>query len=367
MSDNKTTKYTAIVDEMTPAVLNGSLVADIKAIIEQGKRQAYMSINSAMIKTYWNIGQRIVDEEQHGQRRAKYGAQIINILSAELTSEYGKGYGKRNLAYYRQFYLEFNDLTILHEFVQNLNWTHFRALLRVNDMEARAWYMREAAEQMWSTTTLERNINTQYYHRLLTSQQKQPVIQEMRQKNAVNKIDKLEFIKNPVVVEFLGLTSNPSYTESKLETAIIDHLQQFLIEMGKGFAFLGRQVHIRTELDDYFIDLVFYNYILKCFVLIDLKTGKITHQDVGQMDMYIRMYDELKRSKEDNPTIGIVLCSETDGDIARFSILHDNNQLFAAKYMPYMPSKEELRKEIERQKEIFNLQQEESSIKEIKE
>ena len=358
MSDDKNIVIAFGDRQMMPAVTGGSLVADVKSIIEQGKCQAYMSVNAAMIETYWHIGRRIVEEEQQGQKRAKYGAQIINFLSTELTAEYGRGYGKRNLAYYRQFYLEFNDLTILHEFVQNLNWTHFRALLRVNDFQARTWYMRQAAEQMWSTTTLERNINTQYYHRLLMSQQKQPVIQEMQQKTANYQTDKLEFIKNPVVVEFLGLAGNPSYTESKLETAIIDHLQQFLIEMGKGFAFLGRQVHIRTELDDYFIDLVFYNYILKCFVLIDLKTGKITHQDVGQMDMYIRMYDELKRGKDDNPTIGIVLCSETDGDVARFSILHDNNQLFAAKYMPYMPTKDELRKEIERQKEIYRLQQE---------
>lgn len=296
--------------------------------------------------------------KQHGQKRAEYGTHLIKVLSEELNATYGKGYGTRNLAYYRQFYLEFSDLQILHELVQNLSWTHFRALLRVNDLTARAWYLQEAADQMWSTTTLERNINTQYYHRLLKSQVKEPVIQEMQQKTKAYQSDKLEFIKNPVVVEFLGLENNPSFTESKLESAIIDHLRQFLMEMGKGFALVGRQVHIRTELSDFFIDLVFYNYILKCFVLIDLKSGKITHQDVGQMDMYIRMYDELKRGKDDNPTLGILLCSETDRDMARYSILHDNQQLFATKYMPYLPTKDELRREIEQQKLIFSLQQE---------
>jgi len=229
--------------------------------------------------------------------------------------------------------------------------------LQVEDTDARNWYMREAAEQTWSVRTLQRNISSQYYFRLLQSHNKDLVKTEMEQKTSAFQQDKLEFIKNPIVAEFLGLTPNSDFTESELEKNIITNLQKFMIELGKGFAFVARQQHIRTEKHDYFIDLVFYNYILKCFVLIDLKTIKITHQDVGQMDMYIRMYDELKRTDGDNPTLGIVLCADTDEDIARYSILHGNEQLFASKYKTYMPTEEELRAEIERQKEIFMLQQ----------
>ena len=219
--------------------------------------------------------------------------------------------------------------------------------------------MEEAANENWSSRTLDRNISSQYYHRLLASQNKAPVIAEMKEITAPMQADKLEFIKNPVVAEFLGLASNPDFTETKLEQCIITHLQNFLMELGKGYAFVARQQHIHTEKEDYYIDLVFYNYILKCFVLIDLKTARITHQDVGQMDMYVRMYDERKRSEGDNPTIGILLCSETSEDIARYSVLHDSKQLFASKYLTYLPTKEELRREIEAQKEIFRLQQKE--------
>lgn len=238
-----------------------------------------------------------------------------------------------------------------------LTWTHYRILLQVHDETARKWYEKEAYEQTWSVRTLQRNIDTQYYYRLLKSQDKKAVEHEMREKTSAYQNDKLEFIKNPVMVEFLGLTPDSSFTETKLETSIITNLQKFLMEMGKGYAFVARQQHIHTEKQDYYIDLVFYNYILKCFVLIDLKTERITHQDVGQMDMYIRMYDELKKSSDDNPTLGIVLCSETDEDIAKYSILHGNEQLFAGKYKLYLPTEEELREEIETQKAIFYLQQ----------
>ena len=258
----------------------------------------------------------------------------------------------------------FPDSEILHTRVQNLTWSHIRELIRVNDPQARDWYTKEASDQGWSVRTLSRNISTQYYERLLLSQNKGPVENEMKQLAAQYQADKLEFIKNPVVAEFLGLESNIDFTETELEQSIISHLQKFLMEMGKGYAFVARQQHIRTELDDYYIDLVFYNYILKCFVLIDLKTDKITHQDVGQMDMYVRMYDELKRNEGDNPTLGIILCSETDEDIARYSVLHGNEQLFASKYKLYLPSEEELRTEIERQKRFFRLQQEENAEEE---
>ena len=228
--------------------------------------------------------------------------------------------------------------------------------MQVPNADARAWYLKEAAEQMWSYRTLDRNIGSQYYERLLLSQHKDAVVSEMKALTKPTAQDRMEFIKNPTVAEFIGLSPNSDLTETELEGAIIGNLQKFLLELGKGFSFVARQKLIRTEKKDYFIDLVFYNYILKSFVLIDLKTSTITHQDVGQMDMYVRMYDERVRGEDDNPTIGIVLCSETDEDIARYSVLHDNDRLFASKYMLYMPTEEELRQEIERQKDFFRLQ-----------
>ena len=282
-------------------------------------------------------------------------------LAKILTLEFGKGFDDRRLRDYRQFYLYFPDGEIWHARVPNLTWTHFRSLLRVPDTEARAWYLKEASSEAWSVRTLDRNIGSQYYHRLLASQNKDAVKTEMKTLTSPMQTDKLEFIKNPVVAEFLGLTNNSDFTENQLEQSILTHLQKFLMELGKGYAFVARQQHIATDAGDYFIDLVFYNYILKCFVLIDLKTTQISHQDVGQMDMYVRMYDDLKRSEGDNPTIGILLCSETSQDIARYSVLHGNEQLFAAKYLTYLPTEEQLRTEIEAQKEIFRLQQEQEN------
>lgn len=228
--------------------------------------------------------------------------------------------------------------------------------MQVDDPKAQNWYLEEAASENWSVKTLQRNVATQYYYRLLASDNKPSIKNEMQEKTAVFKNDTLEFIKNPVIAEFLGLTPNTDFSETKLEKSIITNLQKFLMELGKGYAFVARQQHIQTEKKDYFIDLVFYNYILKCFVLIDLKIGTVTQQDVGQMDMYVRMYDELKKSEDDNPTIGIILCSDTDEDIARYSILKGNEQLFATKYKTYLPSQEELRNEIQKQKELFYLQ-----------
>ena len=245
-----------------------------------------------------------------------------------------------------------------------MSWSHYKRLLTVPNPVARAWYLKEAQEQMWSYRTLNRNIGSQYYERLLLSHDKEKVETEMKTLTLPYQQDKMEFIKNPTVAEFIGLSPNTDFTESKLESAIISNLQRFLLELGKGFSYVTRQKLVRTEKKDYYIDLVFYNYLLKCFVLIDLKTNPITHQDVGQMDMYVRMYDELMRSEGDNPTIGIVLCSETDEDIARYSVLHDNNQLFASKYMLYMPTEEELRREIELQKTFYRLQHSEKDIEE---
>ena len=340
------------------------LLQDLREIILKGRAAAYMSAETVVIATYWNIGRRIVEEEQQGNKRAEYGKQILLSLAHELSKEFGNNFDDRNLRYFRKFFILFPDKEIWNARVPNLRWTHFRELLRVEDETARMWYMDEASREVWSSRTLARNISSQYYRRLLSSQVKKPVKEEMKRLTEPYQEDKLEFIKNPVVAEFLGLSNNPAFTENTLETAILNHIQEFIMELGKGFAFVARQQHIATDAGDFFIDLVFYNYILKCFVLVDLKTSQITHQDVGQMDMYVRMYDELRRSDGDNPTLGILLCAETSKDIMRFSILHDSGQLFAAKYLTCLPSQEELRREIEQQKELFQLQHHENGEQE---
>lgn len=332
------------------------VITDIKGIISSGREVAYNAVNKAIVLTYWHVGKRIVEQEQAGKERAKYGQALIEALADELTKEYGKSFSKRNLQYFRKFYLAFPDEQIVNTCVHNLNWSHFRALLRVTDENARLWYMNEAANENWSVRTLDRNISTQYYYRLMQSPKKDEVINEMLQKTAESQKNKFELLKSPIVAEFLGFKNEDSYIESDLESAILTHIRDFLMEMGKGFAFVARQQHIITETEDYFIDLVFYNIELKCYVLIDLKMGKITHQDVGQIDMYVRMYDELKCKEGDNPTLGILLCAETDEDIARYSVLHDNDRLFMSKYLTYLPTKEQLKAEIDRQKEIFYMQ-----------
>ena len=338
-------------------------IQEIKRIVTNARQKAYAAINSAMVEAYWQMGKRIVEQEQQGRGRADYGSQLLKSLSKELTAEFGKGFSVNSLYYFRQFYLAFPEK--LPTAWGILTWSHYKRLLSVSNSDARAWYLKEAAEQMWSYRTLDRNIGSQYYERLLLSQHKDTVEGEMKALTAPFDKDRMEFIKNPTVAEFIGLSPNSDFTETELEGAIIGNLQKFLLELGKGFSFVARQKLVRTEKKDYFIDLVFYNYILKSFVLIDLKTTTITHQDVGQMDMYVRMYDERGRSEGDNPTIGIVLCSETDEDIARYSVLHDNDRLFASKYMLYMPTEEELREEIERQKEFFRLQHDNSPMKEV--
>ena len=291
-----------------------------------------------------------------GSERAEYGKGLISALTEDLTKEFGKNYSIRNLHYYIKFYQCFPDEQIVNACVHNLNWTHIRSLLRVSDENARYWYMKEAVDESWSSRTLDRNISTQYYHRLLQSPKKDAVIEEMKQKTAEYQKNQFELIKSPVIAEFLGFKNEDTYLEGDLESAILSHIRDFLMELGRGFAFVARQQHIVTETSDYYLDLVFYNIELKCYVLIDLKMGRITHQDVGQIDMYVRMYDDLKRGQGDNPTIGILLCSETDEDIARYSVLHDNDRLFMSKYLTYLPTKEQLKTEIERQKAIFSMQ-----------
>ena len=337
----------------------GNIYKDAQNIIEQARKYAYQAIDIAMVQRNWLLGKRIADEELQGGNRAEYGKEIIKGLADYLTNMYGKGFTKSNLYQFVQFYKFFPD--IFHAAsgkLRILSWTHYRNLLRVSDKNARDWYLKEATNEVWSSRTLDRNISSQYYYRLLQSQNKQVVEAEMKQITEPYQQDKLEFIKNPVVAEFLGLSPNSDFSETKLESSIITHIQKFVMELGKGYAFVSRQQHIKTDMGDYFIDLVFYNYILKCFLLIDLKTSRITHQDVGQMDMYVRMYDSLKRTEGDNPTIGLILCSETSEDMARYSVLRDNERLFQAKYLTYLPSIEQLKEEIELQKEIFRLHNE---------
>lgn len=330
------------------------IIADLKKIIDNGRILSYETVAKIMVATYWNIGKRIVVFEQNGKNRADYGTGLIDKLSKELTYIYGKGFSSRNLREYRKFYELFPDPEIWHSRVPNLTWTHFRMLFRVETPLIREWYMNEASHENWSVRTLDRNIQTQYFERRLTAQKNGTnlPIPEM-----VNE-SKLDFIKNPLVTEFLGLKRDTKFNESDLEESIINHLQQFILELGRGFAFVARQKHILTDCQDYFIDLVFFNFNLNCFVLIDLKIDKITYQDVGQMDMYVRMFDEKYLPEGHNPTIGIILCSETDMDIAKYSILHDSKQIYASKYMLEIPKYEELQKEIEKQKQFFFAQQE---------
>lgn len=352
-------KGNVMANEILKYVKTNNMFDDACEIIDVAQKVAYRAVSLSLVQRNWLLGKRIAEDESPGENRSEsYGKETMKKLSVQLTEKYGKGYEQSSLYKYVKFYKMYSDILDLSSPKSSnlLSWTHYRELIRIDDPVARAWYETEAYKETWSVKTLKRNIESQYYYRLLKSQVKEPVIEEMHQLTAQFQNDQLEFVKNPMVVEFLGFKADASFTETELESSILSNLQKFLMELGKGYAFVARQQHIHTDKEDYYIDLVFYNYILKCFVLIDLKTSKITHQDVGQMDMYIRMYDELKKSETDNPTLGIVLCSDTDEDIARYSILHGNEQLFASKYKLYLPSEEQLRAEIEAQKEIFNMQ-----------
>ena len=362
---------------------DAQFISDIKAIVYTAKQKAYQAADLYQVVSNWLVGRRIVEQEQHGQERAEYGKRIIELASEALTAEFGKGYSVVNIKSFRKFYLTFSNLligqtpsaqlgdglTIKGQTVSaelelakmlpsNLSWSHYERLMRIKNEDERDWYMRESAQENWSVRTLNRNIGSQYYHRLLQTPESKrgEVIDEMQRLTADYQKDRHKFLRNPVVAEFLGFSQDAAYSETNLESAIIDHLQKFILELGKGFAFVARQQRIKTDMGEYYIDLVFYNYILKCFLLIDLKSSQISYEDIGQMDMYIRMYDELKCTESDNPTIGLLLCSETSKDLARYSILKDSKQLYAAKYLTYLPTKEELTAEIEGQKEIFALQ-----------
>lgn len=327
-------------------------IIEIKNILEQARRKAYAAVNNAMVEAYWLVGFRIVAEEQKGLSRAEYGEAILKNLSIALTSEFGKGFSYANLRNFRQFYLTYPDNKICYTVCSKLTWSHNRLIMRVADSNARMYYLKECHEQNWSVRTLERHINTFYYQRVL--KHKNIVDDNLEQNNIKQSID--DFIKDPYVFEFLNLPQAHTETETKIETALVKNLQHFLLELGKGFSYVGRQFRISTESSHFYIDLVFYNYLLKCFVLFDLKTTKLTHQDTGQMDMYIRLFDDLKKQENDNPTLGIILCAEKDETVVKYSILKEHKQLFATKYMPYLPTEEELVAEIEREKLIIKQQ-----------
>lgn len=337
-----------------------ALYSHASQVIVEARNNAYRQINENLVRRNWTLGKLIAEEELQGEDRAKYGMNIIKALSKRLTATFGEGFTKTNLYSYLKFFELYPEIfhAVSGKSHLLLSWTHYRILTQELNEAARKWYEDEARNQGWNTRTLQRNISSQYYFRMLASQKKELVKEEMLQLTAsLQTDDPTEFIKNPVVGEFLGFTPDSCFWESELEQAIIDNMEKFLLELGKGFAFMARQKHIHTAKSDYYIDLVFYNVYLKSYVLIDCKATPVTHQDVGQMDMYVRMYDDLVRGQGDNPTIGILLCADTDEDIARYSVLHDNDRLFASKYMTYMPTKKQLRAEIERQKEIFYLQQ----------
>ena len=323
------------------------LLIALRELVQQGRQRALRAVDMVQVQTCWEIGRHIVEFEQGGESRAAYGKRLLPQLAEALAREFGKGFDERNLRNMRAFFQAFPNWNALRS---ELSWTHYRLLLRVVDARARDWYMMETAKQNWSSRALERQIGTLYYERLLSSTDRDSVTAEAQQNLATLPVTPREFVRDPVLLEFLGLPDTGRLLEASLEQALMDKLQGFLLELGKGFAFVARQQRISTETQDFYIDLVFYNYLLKCFVLIDLKTGQLTHQDIGQMDMYVRMYDDLRRNEGDNPTVGILLCGGKDQSVARYSVLHGSEQLFASKYRLILPGEEELRHKIERER-----------------
>ncbi len=315
-----------------------SFFRSIRGILAEARQNADSSVNFIMVEAYWRIGQRIVEEEQEGQTKAAYGKELIKELSKQLGDEFGRGFSIANLKNFRQFYLTFPDPEKSYALRSELGWTHHRLIMRVEDPKARDYYLQEAAAHGWTSRQLERNIRSGWHQRLIKAPEQGKTGAPLRPES---------ILKDPYILEFLNLPEDTKTHERDLETALIDNLQAFLLELGRGFSFVGRQFRISSETSHFYIDLVFYNYLLKCFVLLDLKIDKLAHQDIGQMDMYVRMFDDLKRGADDNPTLGIILCADKDETIVRYSVLHDHEQLFAAKYLTILPSEEELARELE--------------------
>jgi len=337
---------------------NPGLYDAIRQVLETARQSAYKAVNFAMVQAYWQVGRLIVEDEQRGKTRAEYGKRVLEEVAARLTAEFGRGFDASNLRYMRLFYQAFPNCDALrHE----LSWTHYRLLLRVENQDARNWYMNEAAAENWSSRQLERQISVLYYDRMLLSADKQSTKADADNNMALAKLEPERFIRNPYVLEFLDLKDYPNLHEKDIEDGLINNLQTFLLELGKGFCFVARQKRIRFEDKDFYIDLVFYNCVLKCYVLIDLKLGELTYQDIGQMDGYIRLYEEQYRKEDDNPTLGIVLCSNRNEAIVKYSVLHESKQLFASKYLLYLPSEDELKKEIERERKLLDAEESENA------
>lgn len=361
--------------ESNPSNEERILLNNASVTVKFARSYAYQQVSRAQSVMGYLIGYWLVELQQAGEHRAPYGKALLKTLSQSLTMQYGRGFSVDSLENMRKFYLSYNGRiseTAFRIFVEEktetafrnlvksadfiVPWSHYLKLMQIQDSQTRLWYEREAASEGWDVRTLQRNISTQYFERLLVSGNRKPVKKEMHALTADFQRDARRFVKNPYILEFLDLPEDPAANESMLESALITNIGKFLMELGRGYAFVARQQHIRTEKEDYYIDLVFYNYMLKCFVLIDLKIGKVTYQDVGQMDMYVQMYDERKKAPDDYPTLGIILCSDTDEDVARYSGLRGNEQLFASKYKLFLPTDQQLRTEIETQKEIFYMQ-----------
>lgn len=347
----ETTSHSHLLDEESMARIN-ILYKKIATHIENARSNVRRSINNEMVSAYWLTGRDIVEEEQQGRQRSEYGAKTLKILSTKLTRDFGRGFDERNLRYMRQFYLNY---PIWNAVRSELSWTHYRLLLRVKDTAARDWYTAESIANHWSTHALDRQIGTLYYERLLSSRDKQPVIDEAQEKIKELQPNIKNFLRDPYVFDFLDLPSQ-SVLESTIEKALISNLQKFLLELGRGFAFVERQQKLQVEDQDFAVDLVFYNFRLKCFLLIDVKVGRLEHQDVGQMDTYVRIYNQHIKNSDDNPTIGLILCGEKSEAIAKYSILADSKQIFASKYMLYLPTVEELEKELQREMQELTLE-----------
>ncbi|MGM0832117.1 MAG: PDDEXK nuclease domain-containing protein [Pseudomonadota bacterium] len=340
-------------DKESQADLSPRLVSDIRELVATARQQVVQAVNSTMVQTYWQIGRLIVEDEQQGDSRAAYGKQQLQRLSGELTREFGKGFDVTNLRNMRRFYEAF---PIRETVSLKLSWSHYNHLSRIENASARLWYQQEAIQQGWSVRALERQISTLYYERLLSSQDRTAVEQEAETlTRPLAQQDARHYLRDPYILDFLDLPAE-RYLEADLERGLIDNLQAFLLELGKGFAFVARQQRLTTEDQDFYIDLVFYNFKLKCFLLVDLKLGKLTHQDVGQMDSYIRIYDQHYKEQDDNPTIGLILCSQKSEAVVKYSVLTDSAQMFAAKYHPYLPTEEELRRELERERDLVQQQ-----------
>ena len=323
-----------------------SFFREVKELLAQARRRAIRAVNSAMVEVYWEIGRRIVEEEQGGSAQAVYGSGLLTQLSKELTAEFGNGFSYANLRNFRQFYLTYPYPENRYALRSNLSWTHHRTIMRVDDPDARQYYLETCTKENWSSRTLERQIKTNTYQRLLSSQPESQV-EAIAPPDSRSQI--LSQLKDPYVLEFLNLSEGPKLQEKDLETALINELQKFLLELGGGFSFVARQMRISTETSHFYIDLVFYHYVLKCFVTVDLKTEKLSHQDIGQMDMYVRIFDDLKRGEDDNPTIGLILCADKDETMVQYSVLKESEQLFASKYRLHLPTEEALIAELERE------------------